>query len=165
MRAWARTIRDAAISSMALVIFLVDCTLRIRRRRTRSWPPAMDQSTFPVSKPSRNEVSPRSSSSPSGSVPLVRIVSRTDGVVALEVLHQLGGETLHLGHGHRVDPALGAGVDHQHLLLDRYGGVLRLLEQLGQAVAPVELGLGDLVELRAEGGERLELAELGQVEL
>ena len=47
IRFWARTIREAAMSSMALVIFLVDCTLRIRRRRTRSWPPAIDQSTFP----------------------------------------------------------------------------------------------------------------------
>ena len=44
------------MSSIALVIFLVDCTLRIRRRRMRSWPPAMGQSTFPVSKPSRNAV-------------------------------------------------------------------------------------------------------------
>ena len=43
--------------------------------------------------------------------------------------------------------------------------VERLLEQLGQAVAPVELGLRHLVELGAEGGEGLELAELGQVAL
>src|SRR5919197_357561 len=33
--------RLAAMSSMARVIFLVDCTLRMRRRRIRSWPPAM----------------------------------------------------------------------------------------------------------------------------
>ena len=45
------------------------------------------------------------------------------------------------------------------------GCVEALLEQLGEPVAAVELGLGHLVELGAEGGERLELAELGQVEL
>src|SRR2546425_11073416 len=33
--------RLAAISSMARVIFFVDCTDRMRRRRMRSWPPAM----------------------------------------------------------------------------------------------------------------------------
>ncbi len=79
IRFWARTIRDAAMSSIALVIFLVDCTLRIRRRRTRSWPPAMRQSTFPVSNPSRNVVMPLSSSSPSGMAPVVRIASSTAG--------------------------------------------------------------------------------------
>jgi hypothetical protein len=31
-RAWARAIREAAMSSIALVIFLVDCTERMRRR-------------------------------------------------------------------------------------------------------------------------------------
>ena len=70
IRFWARTIREAAMSSIALVIFLVDCTLRMRRRRMRSWPPAMGQSTFPVSNPSRNVVRPLSSSSPSGRAPV-----------------------------------------------------------------------------------------------
>src|SRR5258706_8736538 len=40
-RACAFTIRLAAISSIARVIFFVDCTDRMRRRRMRSWPPAM----------------------------------------------------------------------------------------------------------------------------
>ena len=35
-RAWAFTMRLAAMSSMARVIFFVDSTLRIRRRRIRS---------------------------------------------------------------------------------------------------------------------------------
>ena len=51
------------------------------------------------------------------------------------------------------------------LLLDRHRAVQRLLEQLDQAVAALELGLRDGVELGAERGERLELAELGEVEL
>ena len=66
---------------------------------------------------------------------------------------------------HGVGPAAGAGVHDEHLLLDRDRRVLRLLEQLGQAVAAVELGLRDLVQLGAERRERLQLAELRQVEL
>ena len=40
-RCCALTMRDAAISSMARVIFLVDWTLRMRLRRIRSWPLAI----------------------------------------------------------------------------------------------------------------------------
>ena len=35
-RSWALASREAEMSSMALVIFMVDCTVRIRRRTTRS---------------------------------------------------------------------------------------------------------------------------------
>src|SRR5205823_8945835 len=38
-------------------------------------------------------------------------------------------------------------------------------QQFGEAVAAVELGLADLVELGSEAGERLQLPELGQVDL
>src|SRR3954447_3083320 len=38
-RCCALTMRDAAMSSIALVIFLVDCTDLIRRRKTRCWAP------------------------------------------------------------------------------------------------------------------------------
>ena len=38
-RCWAFTIRDAAMSSIARVIFIVDWTERIRRRTTRSCAP------------------------------------------------------------------------------------------------------------------------------
>ena len=41
-RCCALTMRDAAISSIARVIFLVDWTLRMRLRRIRSWPLAID---------------------------------------------------------------------------------------------------------------------------
>ena len=52
-----------------------------------------------------------------------------------------------------------------YLLLDRHRRVLWLLEQLGQPGTPVELLAGDPVQLGAERGERLQLAELGQVDL
>ena len=43
--------------------------------------------------------------------------------------------------------------------------VLRLLEDLGQLLAAVELVAGGLVEVRRELGERRQLAVLGEVEL
>src|SRR3954453_1783861 len=43
-RCCALTIRDAAISSMARVIFFVAWTVRIRPRRILSWPPAITNS-------------------------------------------------------------------------------------------------------------------------
>ena len=52
-----------------------------------------------------------------------------------------------------------------HLLLDGHRAVERLLEQLDEPVAALELGLRHGVELGTERGERLELAELGEVEL
>src|SRR5437588_3325189 len=39
MRCCALTMRDAAMSSIAFVIFFVDCTDLIRRRYSRSWAP------------------------------------------------------------------------------------------------------------------------------
>ena len=72
---------------------------------------------------------------------------------------------LHVLDGDVVEVAVGAGVDRHHLVLDGHRRVQRLLEQLDQPVAPLELGLGHRVELGAERGEGLEVAELGQVEL
>ena len=65
----------------------------------------------------------------------------------------------------RVEVAVGAGVQRHDLLLDGHRAVEGLLEQLDEAVATVEGRLRHLVELGAEGGEGLELTELGQVAL
>ena len=86
-------------------------------------------------------------------------------VAAAEPVEQLGLEPAHVLDRHRVEVAVGAGVERDDLLLDRQRAVERLLEQLDEAVAPVELGLRHLVELGAEAGEGLELAELRQVAL
>ena len=51
------------------------------------------------------------------------------------------------------------------LLLDRHRRVQRLLQQLDEPVAALELRLRHRVELGAERRERLELAELREVEL
>ena len=74
-------------------------------------------------------------------------------------------EAADVGHRQAVEVALGAGEHRHDLLFDGHRAVERLLEQLDQAVATLELGLGDGVELGAERGERLELTELGEVEL
>ena len=58
-----------------------------------------------------------------------------------------------------------AAVDRDHLLLDRHRRVQVLLQQLHQPVPTTELGRGHVVELGAEGRERLELTELREVEL
>ncbi len=72
---------------------------------------------------------------------------------------------LHVGHRHRIEQALRAGVEHRHLLLDRQRPILRLLEQFDQPRAAVELSLRRLVQVaRAELRERGELAVLGQVQ-
>ena len=64
-----------------------------------------------------------------------------------------------------VEVALRAGEHHDDLLLDGHRAVQRLLEQLDQAIAALELGLGDRVEFGTERGERFELTELGEIEL
>ncbi len=102
---------------------------------------------------------------PSGSVPFVRISSSRSRVAGAEELEQLGLEPLHVGDRQVVEVAAGAGEDDDDLLLDRHRRVEVLLQQLGEAVAALELGLRHRVELGAEGGERLELTELGEVEL
>ena len=87
------------------------------------------------------------------------------GIGGLHEADQLRLETLDVPHWDVIDETMRRGVDGQHLLLDRDGGVLALFEHLGQAVTPVELGLRHLVQLGAERRERLEITELGQVGL
>ena len=63
-----------------------------------------------------------------------------------------------------VEVAVGAGVDDRDLLLDRQRLVLRLLQDLDQPRAAIELRLRRLVEVAAELRERRELAVLREVE-
>ena len=63
-----------------------------------------------------------------------------------------------------VDEAVGTRVDDQHLLLDRHGLVLPLLEDLHQPAAAGDLPLGGRVQVRSELGEGRHLAVLGKVQ-
>ena len=74
-------------------------------------------------------------------------------------------KTAHVADRQVVEVALRAGEDRHHLLLDRHRRVERLLQQLHQPVAALQLRLRHRVELGAERGERLQLTELGEVEL
>src|SRR3546814_3922567 len=80
-------------------------------------------------------------------------------VASTEPFEELGLEAGHVFDGDRVEVAVGGGVQRHDLLLDRHRAVERLLEQLDEPVAAVEGGLGDLVELGADGGERLRSEE------
>ena len=138
MRPWARTIWEAAMSSIAFVIFCVDLMLRILRRRTRPCPPAT--SVVPAGVERLGE---RLHGLLEG-VALGQRARRPDvlqqlGVVGPEVSTDLGFVSLHVVDGHMVGVAVGAGEDHEHLLLDRDRSVDPLLQQFGEAVAAVEL--------------------------
>ena len=85
-------------------------------------------------------------------------------MVVPQVLQELGLEAADVADRDVVELALGAGPDRDDLLLHRVRRVVRLLEQLDQAGAPVQLGPRGLVQVGGEGGERLQLTVLGQVE-
>ena len=123
------------MSSIARVIFLVDWTERIRRRRIRSWPPAIAtprRGGRPLgdcgraATPSGWRAGLEARSAPramalDGVVPVTRDApsSRSPWRVR-NVLEQLGLEAAHVGDGDVVEVAAGAGVDRHHLLLDRH---------------------------------------------
>jgi len=64
----------------------------------------------------------------------------------------------------RIDRGEDAGEDDRHLVFERHGLVLVLLEHLDHALAAVDLGPRALVKFRAELGERGEFPVLSQVE-
>src|ERR1051325_9870599 len=79
-------------------------------------------------------------------------------------LVELALERAHVRDGDVVQIAVGAGIDHRHLALDRQRLVLRLLENFDQPRAAVELRLRRLVEIAAELRDRRQLAVLREVE-
>ena len=86
-------------------------------------------------------------------------------VAAVHELQQLTLVPDDVFDGNVVDVTVGACIDDNDLVLDAHRAVQPLLEQLHQAIPASELGGRDRVELRTEGCERLEIAELGQVDL
>src|SRR3954469_8735898 len=65
---------------------------------------------------------------------------------------------------HRVEIAVGRGIDDRHLLLDRQRLILRLLEDFDQASSAIELVQRRLVEIGAELREGGKLTELREVQ-
>jgi hypothetical protein len=84
--------------------------------------------------------------------------------VRRDLLDQRRLERLHPRHVDLVEVAVGGRPDDRDLLGEPDRLVLGLLEHLDQPVAPVELRLRRLVQVGAERRERLQLAELREVE-
>src|SRR5262249_54041902 len=145
MACWALTIRDAAMSSMARVIFFVDSTLRMRRRRTRSCPPAMPAYPSSLLAGGFGRSGQLLELADGGVEPIgVRQdLVGTNFLQELPVTGLHGGEELRLEaldvlYRDVVDEAVGCRVDGEHLLLDRYRRVLGLLEHFREPVAAVQ---------------------------
>ena len=77
-------------------------------------------------------------------------------VIGLEVLHLVDRQVVQVSVRHRPD--------RDDLLLHRIRRVLLLLEHLDHTRAAVKLRLTRFVQFGTELGERLEFAELSQVE-
>ena len=118
-----------------------------------------------MSKPSTNFA--RASSSFDHGL-LAEVLRLADGVVdaavGAERLAQLVLKTRHEADGDAVEIAVVACIDRDDLLLEGPRLVLRLVERRNHAGTASECLLRGRIELRAELGERLELAELRQVE-
>ena len=205
----ARRMRDAAISSIALVIRFVDSIERMRRRVSRSFAPiygapadpspagpAFSRNSSSVgrrylrSRSCSSSVRPSASSSvgaaagpegtksrlnsstaarscsstSGGKSPFSRMCWAISGMVRVEPGVQALLEPLGVGRREVVDQAVGDEPDRDDLLLHRHRLVLRLLQHLHDAPAAVELRLRRLVQLGPELGERLQGAELREVE-
>src|SRR5215213_3608148 len=180
MRSCALRRRDAAIIFMAFVICCVDLTARIRRRmsiregithrayalRRSRGRPALRRSLFCVEhfldELLQEFVQPRLH-------PVVENLLFDDlrqhaGVAGFDEAIELLLQPPHRRHLGRVEIAARGGKDEEHLLFDWQGTILRLLQDLDEALAPCELLLGRLIEVGAELRERRELAILREVE-
>src|SRR5688572_28249114 len=170
-RSCARFRREAAIIFIALVICCVDLTARMRRRRS-----IRDGMCLAGSGDGGGAAH--------GGELLAEVLERRfdaclelvvddlpvgdaaqhGGVAGLEETIELLFVAAHVFDGDAVEEALGRGVDDHHLLLDGKRLILRLLQDLHQPAAAIELRLRGLVEVAAELRERRQLAVLRQVE-
>src|SRR5947209_5133636 len=192
--------RDAAISSIAFVIFFVDATDRIRRRYSRSWAPMwsalllrlglapvglhalladlvglhrLDVLVVAADRAAAGGLERLLEVTDRLLQRLHRVVgelaARRDRVVdaavtVLDVVEELALEPADVLDRDVVELPRRAGPDRDDLPLDRERVVLRLLEQLDEPRATLELRLRRLVEVGAERRERLQLAELREVQ-
>src|SRR5512132_768972 len=86
------------------------------------------------------------------------------GLLGAHVLVEAGLELQHGFDLDRIEVSARSREDRDHLEVDREGRELRLLQQLDETAAPVQLGLRRAVEVGAELGEGREVAVLGEVE-
>src|SRR5215510_10823419 len=78
-------------------------------------------------------------------------------------LQQLRFKAAHVINLHIVDIAIGCCPNNQDLLLNRHWLILRLFQNLSQALTARELRLRSLVEIRTELSEGLQFSELSKI--
>src|SRR5688572_18790353 len=177
-RSCARLRREAAIIFIALVICCVDLTARIRRRRS------IREGILLVHYFTRCTGSRHHGRLTSSQELLVELLQRRFQrrlqVVVQRLLFGDAGEDRWMARldkaveilfvpaqvldRNRIEESLGGRVDHRHLLLDGDRLILRLLEDLDQPAASIELGLRRFVEVAAELRERRQLPILREVQ-
>src|SRR5688572_25725103 len=86
------------------------------------------------------------------------------GVAGLEESVEILLVATHIFDRNRVEEAFRGGIDDRHLLLNSERLILRLLQNLDETAAAIELCLRRLVEVAAELREGRELAVLREVE-
>ena len=168
MRSCARRSRDAATIFMAFVICCVDLTARIRRRMSSNDGMVFyAAAVFCAAAKSFAELLQRRVQLGLELVVDLLLLGERREELRLARVEELV-ELLFVGANgldrHRVEVPVGGGVDDRDLLLDRERLILRLLQDLDQAAAAIELVERRLVEVGAELRERRELAVLREVE-
>src|SRR5260221_3015774 len=157
-RSWPRFSLDVETISIVRVIFLVLWTDLIRRLSSRVFAMLLLQRLELVDGRAQ---------------PLLEVVRQRFpgadlladlGMVRVHELVEAGLPGAHVLDVDVVDEAVGHREDDHHLLLDRHRLVLALLQDLDGAAAAGELLERRGVEVGAELRERLEGAELGEVE-
>src|SRR5262252_3003106 len=142
---WARRSLAAATIFMALVIFCVDWTLRILRRKLlRLGIPALRELVGEVGQEGLQLVV--------GLLDDLALVAdrAQDRALGAQRVEQVPLEFADTIDRQAIEEAARAGIDRGHLLLDRHRLILVLLQEFGQALAARQQALGRGIEV---GGE------------
>src|SRR6266404_1024870 len=160
---WARRSLAAATIFIALVIFCVDWTLRIRRRKVLR----LGISTYARSGELLGEVDDKGAQllfDVLGDLALLADRGK-DRALGAQRVEQAGLEIADARDRQVVEMAAGAGEQRADLLFDQHRAELALLQQLGEALAARQQELGRGVEVRGELGEGRHFAILRQLQL
>src|SRR5215471_1461798 len=150
---WARRSLAAATIFMALVIFCVDWTLRILRRK-------LLRLGIPALRELLGEVGQERLQLVVGLLDDLALVAdrRQDGALGAQGIEHVLLVFADPADRQTIEEAARAGIDRGNLLLDRHGAVLALLQEFGQTLAACQQALGRGVEVGSELRERRHFA-------
>src|SRR5476651_2780371 len=139
---WARRSLAAATIFMALVIFCVDWTLRIRKRKVLRLGIGAERSL--CLSELLDEVAEERLQLVVGLLDDLALVADRgqDRALGAQRLVHLPLELADAGDRQGVEEAAGAGIERDDLLFDHHRPVLALLQQLGQALTARQQALG-----------------------